>query len=120
MILGVVGRLFNAFLRILGLHRPPSPPAPPPPPSPYAGFEDFILGGRWIDVQYSTNVDAIRYDAEQMILYVNYKVNRIYAYWFVNVNDALAFAQSISKGRWVWDHLRGRLDIIASHYRRIH
>ena len=68
-----------------------------------AGF----LGGEWVNVQ-SSNVAAIRFDKERLILEVRFLDGSSYEYFQVSPEEAESLYVAPSKGKWVWDHLRIR------------
>lgn len=74
---------------------------------PAAQWYEFLNEGKWLAVV-SSNVDLIRYDYEEEVLYVQFKNGAMYSYRTVSYKEALDFAQAPSKGGWVWDHLRVR------------
>lgn len=74
------------------------------PPDQIARF----LYERAIFPVFSTNVEAAQYDHEKNILIITFKEGSQYAYSNVSLQEAVGFAQSASKGGWVWNNLRIR------------
>ena len=68
---------------------------------------DFLDKGR---VYYciSSNVKKVSYDDEDEILYVTYKSGGEYAYLKVSELEARSFWFAVSKGKWIWSHIRVR------------
>lgn len=77
-----------------------------------------IVTGAFVQVQ-SSNVYSIAYDAEMAYLYVRFKATGqdgkksdapgpLYQYAEVRPQAFLSMLSSMSKGKWVWDHLRQR------------
>lgn len=70
-------------------------------------IDAFLYFGQWLPVE-STNVAALQYNPEKSELTVEYKNGGIYQYQNVSIREADSFARAMSKGGWVWDHLRLR------------
>lgn len=68
---------------------------------------DRYLDGDWLQVQ-SSNVSAIRYLPDDGALEVEYLNHGMYRYENVSLMEAQSFAEALSAGKWVWDHLRVR------------
>ena len=54
----------------------------------------------------SSNVASIGYDAEQMILEVEFNNSAIYQYYDVPTQIYTDFLNSVSKGRFLWANIR--------------
>jgi len=70
-------------------------------------LDDFLHFGEWLPVQ-SSNVEEAQYDMPTHQLTVKFSDGSIYQYQEVSMVEATSFAQSGSKGGWVWDNLRVR------------
>lgn len=67
----------------------------------------FLYQGAIFPV-FSSNVEAAQYDIGKHILILTFKNASQYAYHDVSEAEALLFAQSASKGGYVWSNLRIR------------
>lgn len=70
-------------------------------------IDAFVHFGQWLPVK-SSNVEEIRYDADQSELFVKFKNGNVYQYEGVSIREAESMARAASHGKWVWDHLRYR------------
>lgn len=75
--------------------------------TPRDALDAFLHFGAWLPVS-SSNVDEIRYSPDDSTLQIKFKNGNIYQYDDVSVREAENFANSASKGGWVWDELRLR------------
>jgi|LSQX01.2.fsa_nt_gb hypothetical protein len=68
-------------------------------------FEDVTM----YDVD-SSNVDAFGYDENEQVLYVRFRQGRLY--WYAGVDSSVydAFMMAPSKGKFVWQYLRGHYE----------
>ena len=66
-----------------------------------------MLNGEWSQVS-SSNVIGAKYEAENELLFVQYKDGSTYQYLGVSLSQAAAFAEAPSAGTWIWDNLRQR------------
>lgn len=72
-----------------------------------------FMFGKWVEVE-SSNVAEIAYDQEYKVLYIGFHGGKpwegidYYAYPGVSWDMAWDLATADSKGKWCWDHLRGR------------
>lgn len=70
------------------------------------GALGFLAGGRWVTVA-SSNVQKIRYFHEQKLFKVLFYSGFIYSYSPVDGDLALTVYEYFSKGKAVWQYLRG-------------
>lgn len=66
---------------------------------------DFVYNGSILYV-HSSNVAAAQYTIESNQLILSFLNGSVYVYGDVSEDEAISFAQSMSKGSWVWQNLR--------------
>lgn len=69
--------------------------------------EEFVYKERILYV-HSSNVNSAQYFIDQQKLILTFHNGGIYEYGSVSEQEAINFAQALSKGRWSWDNLRVR------------
>lgn len=81
-------------------------PAPPPVAQPqYTHNEQFLVDGNELTMA-STNVEDIRWDVNTDTLTVRFKSGGVYEYYGVPLSVVIAFVETDSPGRFVWNKLR--------------
>lgn len=87
----------------------PSAPRPgpsrPPAAEELSPTEQFLADGNVLAMA-STNVDEISWDYKTRTLYVRFLSGGLYAYSDVPIEVAVAFVNTDSPGRFVWNRLR--------------
>ena len=69
--------------------------------------EEFVYKERILYV-HSSNVNSAQYFLDRQALQLTFHGGGVYEYSNVSEQEAINFAQALSKGKWTWDSLRVR------------